>query len=287
MRNIFFLVAIITTFSNLAQNNSNIYVFDIARAYEGLEVLNKQIIVENTGYNNQPSFANNEVLYYAGNNNGQTDIVEYNLSTQETKWFNELTPGGEYSPQKFPSKKDIAAVRLDLDGKQRLYNYEIDSGKSSELIKDLNVAYFAFYNDEKILATVLGDTEMALGIIDLKKKTMDTLFDNAGRSIQKIPNLNFMSYTLINEVGKLDLYMMNMESQDSYFICEIPLDIQDYVWINDTQIIAGKNEKLYMYDTLGEGEWTMVASLKEHGVKNVMRMAISPDGKKLAVVDAN
>lgn len=286
MKNIFFLVTVLTTFSNLAQNNSNIYIFDIAQAYEGLEVLNKQIVVENNGYNNQPSFADNEVLYYAGNNNGQTDIVEYNLNTQETKWFNESTPGGEYSPQKFPSKKDIAAVRLDLDGKQRLYNYHINSGKSTELIADLNVAYFAFYDDEKILATVLGDTEMALGKIDLKKKTMDTLFDNAGRSIQKIPNLNFMSYTLINEVGKLDLYMMNMESQDSYFICEIPLDIRDYVWINDTQIIAGKNEKLYMYDTLGEGEWTMVASLKEHGVKNVMRMAISPDGKKLAVVDA-
>ena len=286
MKNIFLLLAVLISSIGIAQNNSNIYVFDIEIAYEGLEVFNKQIIAENDGYNNQPSFANNDVLIFSGNNNGQSDIAEYNLNTNKKTWFNQNTAGGEYSPQKFPSSHDVAAVRLDMDGKQRLYQYQKESGKSIELIKDLNVAYFAFYNDTKILATVLGGLEMDLGIIDLARKTMDTLFSKAGRSIQKIPKTDFMSYTLINEVGKLDLYMMNINSSESYFICEIPMDIQDYVWISDTQIVVGKNEKLYMYDTLGEGEWTMVSSLKEHAIKNVMRMAISPNGKKLAVVDA-
>ena len=287
MKNILFLITILIASITSAQENTNIYVFDIALAYEGLEVFNKKIISENEGYNNQPSFANNETLLYSGNNNGQSDIAEYNLKTNKKSWFNNSTPGGEYSPQNFPLSKDVAAVRLDPDGKQRLYKYNKESGSSSELIKDLNVAYFAFYSNEIILATVLGGIEMDLGIIDLKKGEIDILFNKAGRSLQRIPKTDYMSYTLINEVGKLDLFMMNMKSSESYFICEIPMDIQDYVWISDTQIIAGKNEKLYMYDTLGEGEWTMAASLKEHGLKNISRMAISPNGKKLAVVDAN
>lgn len=286
MKNIFFLIAILATYITSAQENTNIYVFDIALAYEGLEVFNKKTISENEGYNNQPSFANNEILYYSGNNNGQSDIAEYNLKTGDRTWFNTATPGGEYSPQRFPSSKSVAAGRLDPDDKQRLYKYDKESGTSTEIIKDLNVAYFSFYSDDIILATVLDGNEMDLGIIDLKNKNFNVLFNKAGRSLQRIPKTDYMSYTLINEVGKLDLYMMNINSSESYFICEIPMEIQDYVWISDTQIVVGKNEKLYMYDTLGEGEWTMVSSLKEHGIKNVMRMAISPNGKKLAVVDA-
>ena len=36
------------------------------------------------------------------------------------------------------------------------------------------------------------------------KKTVDTLFQNAGRSLQKVPNTKAMSYSLVNEEGNLD-----------------------------------------------------------------------------------
>ena len=287
MKKLHFLIlftAAATLFS-FAQQNTEIYVFDIAPAYEGLEMLNMQNISNDSGYNNQPSFSSNETILFAGNNNGQTDIAEYNLTTKSKKWVNEKTEGGEYSPQKFPSNNDVAAVRLDKDGLQRFFNYNSEMGNSSELIKDLQVAYFAFYNDQKVLSTVLNGDKMDLVMIDLPSKKADTLFYNAGRSLQKIPKTNSMSYSLVNEAGNLDLYLLDMDSYESFFVTELPIGIQDCVWINDTQILVGSGNKLYMYDTLGEPEWTRVASLEEFGIKNISRMAISPDGKKLALVD--
>lgn len=284
MKKLLFLITIFTVQFAFSQDNTEVYVFDITPAYSGLELLNARNVSNNEGYDNQPSFISNETLVFAGNNNGQTDISEYNFSTQIKKWVNSETEGSEYSPQKFPSNSDLAAVRLDKDGKQRLYKYNSETGGSSELIENIEIAYFAFYNDEKILATVLSGTQMDLVMVDLKTKSTDTLFKNAGRSLQKIPNTNSMAYTLVNEDNNLDLYVLDMNSNDSFFICELPFDVQDYVWLNDSQVLCAMGSILYIYDTLGIPEWNKVASLEEYGVKNISRMAISPNGKKLALV---
>src|SRR5690606_4312469 len=123
MKKLLFLFTITTTLFTSAQENTEIYVFDIRPAYEGLEFMNPQNISNNSGYNNQPFFSSNETVLFAGNNEGQTDISEYILNTKSKKWINKKTEGGEYSPQKFPSSTDLAAVRLDKNGLQRLYRY--------------------------------------------------------------------------------------------------------------------------------------------------------------------
>ena len=89
MKKLLFLSIIFTTYLTFAQTNTEVYVFDIRPAYEGLELLNIQNISNNKGYNNQPSFIANETLVFAGNNEGQTDIVEYSLNTKSKKWFNQ------------------------------------------------------------------------------------------------------------------------------------------------------------------------------------------------------
>lgn len=284
MKKLLFLLTALTPFFSFAQENTEIFIFDIAPAYEGLELLNGRNISNNEGYDNQPSFISNESLVFAGNNEGQTDISEFNLTSNLQKWINSKTEGGEYSPQKFPSKSDMAAVRLDTDGLQRLYKYDTKTGESTELIKDLQVAYFAFYNDKKMLATVLNSDKLDLVMIDLASKSADTIFYNAGRSIQKVPYTNAMSYSLVNDEGNLDLYLLDMNSYESFFVTELPIGIQDYVWINDTQILVGSGSRLYMFDTLGGTEWNRVAAIEDYGIKNISRMAVSPDGKKLALV---
>ena len=284
MKKILFLLTLFILQLSFAQQNTEVYIFDISPSYSGMELLNARNVSNNEGYDNQPSFISNETLVFAGNNNGQTDISEYNLNSKIKTWVNQETEGGEYSPQKFPSSNDIAAVRLDKNGKQRLYRYDSETGKPSEIIEDLEVAYFAFYNDDLILATVLADDKLDLVMINLTNKTVETLFRNAGRTLQRIPKTDYMSYSLINEDRNLDVYMLDMNSKENYFVSELPIGIQYYVWINDTQILVGSGNKLYMYDTLGEPEWNRVASLEDYGIKNITRMAISPNGKKIALV---
>lgn len=278
-----FSITLLLAFGNLySQQNSEVYVFDIEKAYEGLEVLNMRNISNNPGYDNQPSFINNDEILFAANNNGQTDIAKYKFKTNEKTWVNTNTQGGEFSPKQIPNSEKIAAVRLDPDGLQRLYEYSTGQ-KPKEIIKGSQIAYFAFYDENNLVSTVLNLDEMDLVVSNLTEKTNDTLFQNAGRSIQKVPNSNYISYTAINDEGNNEVFLLDLKTRESYFVCQLPIGILDFTWLNETQMLLGSGNKLYMYDTLGTSEWTEVAVL-EHGFSNITRLSVSPDGKRLALV---
>lgn len=253
------------------------------RAYEGLEIFNPRIVSGGGDYNNQPFFISNEELLLSAERDGQTDILKYDLKTKKKEFLTQ-TEGGEYSPQPIPQTNKVAAVRLEKNGIQRLYEYDLKKTSTSLLIEDIAVAYFRFINDEKVLATVLNNEEMDLVSIHLSSQTVDTLFSDAGRGIQLIPSKKQVSYTLKNEIERWDLFAMGNDFEHSYFITELPNGVQDYAWINENQILIGLDNKLFIFDTFGEGHWVHASSLKHFGIKNITRLAVSPDGKKLAVV---
>lgn len=266
-----------------AQTPTKVTVFDINMTDDELKVSNAVEVPGEGAYNNQPFFRDNTTILLSAERDSQTDILKYDLHSKKKTWIS-ATPGGEYSPQPIPDSDAVAAVRLDPDGLQRLYKYNEKRQEISEMISDLPVAYFSFRTARTIIATVLNGDKMDLVSIDLHLKKISPLFTDAGRGIQKIPKSESISYTLTNEAGKWDIYVMEQNVEDTYFVTELPYEIQDYVWLNDTQILIGMQSKLYLYDTFGEGEWTHIANLEDFGLKNISRMAVSPDGKKLAVV---
>ncbi|MBV1923869.1 MAG: steroid delta-isomerase, partial [Flavobacteriaceae bacterium] len=255
----------------------------IIQINDTISISTPNLISLHSGYNNQPSFLNNSQVLYAGNNKGQSDIAHYSIIEKLNTWVNTPTSGGEYSPQIIPNSGNISAVRLDTTGLQRLYEY--DTKTSKLLIDNLQVAYYAFYNDSTLVSSVLGFNTLDLVVSDLKKKTNDTLLINVGRSIHKIPSSKSMSYTAVNDEKNHDIYMLDMEENyESYFICQLPVGIQDYVWLNDSILIIGSGSKLYKYDMFGKQEWELLSNFSDQGFKNITRLAISPDSKRIAIV---
>lgn len=270
----------------LGQNppESSVFLFDIERRNDSISFQNGRIISENKAYNNQASFYNNNTLLYAGATDGQTDIVSYDIKQNSTKILTQ-TLGSEFSPRRIPGQDDIAAVRLDPDGNQKLYQYSVQTGNEIELLSDLKVGYFDFYKEDKILASVVTAKDMDLHYIDLETKKDSLIVTNVGRSLHKIPETNTMSYALVNESGGKDIYMLDMEDgMNSYFICALPAGVEDYTWLNATQLLLGTNNELFIYDTLGEGKWQKIVTLNTRNLYNITRLAVSPDGTKLAVV---
>lgn len=269
---------------NHAQTDSKVFIFDISRGEDSVELSNLIEIPHQTGYNNQPFFISNEELLFSGENDGQSDIAKFNLTTGSKQWVNSATKGGEYSPQPIPNSENIAAVRLDPDGLQRLYEYDVNTHSSSELVPEIQVAYFTFIDETNLLATVLNEENMDLVAINLNSKEVDTLSSRAGRSISKIPNTSVVSYTLYNENNQQDLYTFDITSGESVFICELPYQVQDYIWLNDSIILCGSGYRLFMYDTWNDSEWMPAGTIEKFGISDITRMAISPDGKKIALV---
>ncbi|MGK0387160.1 MAG: hypothetical protein ACI849_001781 [Patiriisocius sp.] len=271
-----------------AQPAQDVYVMDITLVGEKMRISGVKNISNNPGYDSQPSFISDSKLVYAGTENKQTEIQIYDLVTQSKQRLNTPTSGGEYSPQKFPVSKKVAAVRLDTSGLQRLYGYDysIPSQTAPEmLLPTAEIAYFAFHDNDRIVASVLGGDQLNLVIANFKTKEVTNYIENSGRSIHTVPDSNSVSYTLTNEDKNMDVYLLDIDGDgQSFFVCQLPVGVQDHCWINNSQLLLGSGSKLYLYDLYGAQEWKEVADLSSYNISDINRITVSPNGKKIALV---
>lgn len=280
-----FLFAFLFITPLLAQENINneIFLFDLALNYDSINLENGKNISKNPGYDNQPSFFSNDTVIYSGTRNGQTDIAGYSIEKAHKFWLSHTKQGSEYSPQRIPGEQNIAAVRLDTTGLQLLYRYEVESGESKIILPDLKVGYYFFYDASTLITAVLSGTGMDLVENDISTGSSKILIKNIGRSIHKVPHTNLISYTILNEQNELDLYLLDMEKEEpeSFFLSSLPPGVQDYTWLDQDRIILGKDSQIFLYDMLGESEWTMVSDLSDYGLGNITRLAVNEAGDKI------
>ena len=139
----------------MAQPNTEVYLFDLKINEGKTELLNPKNISNNEGYDNQPSFLDENTLVYAATRDEQTDILKFDIIKGSVKtWITDTPTGSEYSPLKIPNKESVSAIRLDLNGLQRLYEYDISTGESQLILKDVKVGYHVWHNQNILVATV-------------------------------------------------------------------------------------------------------------------------------------
>ncbi len=285
-----FLVFILCSFAVQAQQETEIYFFEFYKVQDTTPIVtfNFKNISQNKGYDSQPSFISNFEIIYAGTHNSQTEILYHDTSREITEQINAPTLGGEYSPQWIPNSKEIAAVRLDPNGLQRLYSYNVTedgSGSSKELLADYKVAYFTFYDNNNIVASVIEDDQLNLIKANLSTGVVASITTNTGRSIHKVPESKNVSYTAVNEDGIHEVYIIDiLGDNQSYYVCDLPVGIQDHCWLNATELLLGSGSKLYKYDLFGNGKWEEVADLSDANISEINRITVSPDKSKIALV---
>ena len=270
----------------IAQPNTDVYLLDLERTDSTFTVSNLETISKSDGYDNQPAFLDNDRLLYAGSENGQTEIQLYNISENTLHRVNATTLGGEYSPMPYPNRDKITAVRLDTTGLQRLYAYDyanLGFGDYKMLLSELEIAYYAFYDENTVVASILSGGQLDLVIADIKRDEATLYAENAGRSIHNVPESPMVSYTIVNEEKNNDVYVVDVKKpEETYFVSQLPTGIQDHTWLDANTLLLGSGSKLYTYSLFGPEKWVQVADLSAHNIKDITRIAVSPDGKHLA-----
>lgn len=268
----------------IGQSNTEVYLANINTSENKVEISNFINISNDPGYDSQPSFQSDNLILFAGNNGGQTDIAQYHIRFKKKFWYHKGSASSQYSPQRIPESQHVLSVHLDSTGRQRLFQHHLTTAEYTEAHPELRIAYFVMYNPEVLVGSVLGEHGLDMVVANLKTKAVDTLFNGAGRSFHKVPKAKGVSYTLLNEEGNYDVYQLDMDTFESFFVAQLPIGIQDHIWLNETSLLLGSGDKLFLYDLFGEGEWQEVADLSQHGITEITRLALSPDGKKLALV---
>lgn len=270
---------------SFSQVNTEIQVFDILKNEKGYQLKNGKNISNNSGYDSQPFFYDDNRVIFSSTRKGNTDIALVNLKDEKrTLYFMSNTGnGGEYSPQRIPSSNDISAVRLDNDGLQRFYSYDYKTKISKVLLPDVKVAYPAWFDKNTLVSSVIVNDSLHLMLSDLKEKTNTIIAKNVGRSIHKIPNSELMSFISKDNKKYWLLKSFNPKTKEIKTITSIG-KTEDVAWLPNGTLLLPMGSTIYRFNPKTDQRPTLFFSFSDENINNISRMAINDDGTKIAIV---
>lgn len=276
-------VSVFCSLTTYAQQGTEVYLANLDLGNDSLKINRVINISQNEGYDNQPSFFSEDKILFASTRNKQTDIALYDLNDKTTTWISNTPRGSEYSPLKIPGRDAVSAVRLDQDGLQRLYEYDIKTGTSNVLLPNLKVGYHVWYSSDIIVCTVLVENRMDLVVYNLKENTNYTAQKNVGRSLHKIPNSELISF-ISKDVEKSIIKSLHPSSRETKEIIPLLGYTEDVCWTADGSLITANNSNLLTFKPSLDKEWNLFFKFQQTDIHGLSRLAISPNGKYISLV---
>src|SRR5213075_1723714 len=169
--------------------STDIYLYELSRGllHRGPRVVN---LTNRPGYDNQPSFVGS-TMYYTSVHDGQADIYRFQ-NARHSRFTS--TPESEYSAALTPDGKALAVVRVERDSTQRLWQFPLDGGAPSLVLRDIKpVGYFAWLDSTTLALFVLGNPN-TLQIADTRTGAARVVTPNIGRSLQRVPGGRLASF---------------------------------------------------------------------------------------------
>jgi hypothetical protein len=283
MKHLIILVLALTVFRGLSQPDTEVFIFDLTIKNGQVALSNHKNISNNVGYDNQPSFVDDNTVLFAGTRQGQTDIAKYNIRYDSRIWINH-TAGSEYSPLLIPNQKAVSSIRLEKNGDQKLYRYDLKNGDSEILIEDIIIGYHTWFDEHILLSSVLEDDWLALYRTDIATGKDQRIDRNIGRSLYRIPNSDRISY--ISKMDSTSWEIKSYRPSDGSIktITSTLPGMEDMCWTPDGTILMGKENTLYAFHPGKDKDWKEIATFKSIGITDISRLAVNPGGTKLALV---
>ena len=284
MKNTLSALCMFWLLTTLSQPNTEVYLFDLDSSNGEIALLNPKNVSNNEGYDNQPSFLDDTTLLFSSTRADQTDILKLDIVNGSMKsWITDTPTGSEYSPLKIPNKQTVSAIRLDLDGLQRLYEYDLKTGNSKVLLKNLKVGYHVWHSKNIIVCTILVENRMDLIVADLKTGTIKRIDENVGRSLHRIPYTTQVSYIKKDkENGKINA--LDPLTGEITTIINIFQNSQDICWLQDGTLLTGAGKSLVYANPSKNMEWKPFMYFEEEEIQNITRIVANDSNTRLAFV---
>lgn len=234
-------------------------------------------VTKRKGYDNQPAFSpdGKYILYTSIRDSSQSDIYKYDITTKQTSQFTN-TPTSEYSPTFMPDGKGISVVMVEKDSSQRLWRFPLKGGKPQRIMDMDSIGYHCWFNKNKLGVFVLTKP-FTLQLVDKKTGQIRVLDDSIGRCIRMRGSM--MYYSTKGAGDKKYLNVFNYPGLHTSRLFEMPGE--DFAMRNGL-VITTSGSKLFICQM--NGKWVEMANLSSKGIDNLGRIAISPDGSKMALV---
>lgn len=267
------------------QEATEIYLFDLIESGKSFTIKNPINISKQTGYDNQPSFTEDgSSILFTSFRDGQSDIAIYDLEQNLRSWLTD-TPENEISPMAYPGKKKLfTCIRADKEESQKLYIYAYKGKEPEVLIGDAKVAYYTWFDKNTLVTYELGDMD-AIYVNNFKLKIKYPVQQNTGRSFQRKPGTVLLGF--ISELhDEPEIYSIDLKTSKLTYLADALENSLDMAFTTNGNILMAKDNQIYKFRPEEDKEWKNVPIESELPLKQITRLVISPDGKKIAVVVA-
>jgi len=288
------LLAIPLTSALVAQQrptpNTEVYLASLNRdamALTGGVPLN---ISNNPGYDNQPSFTpDGKAILFTSNRDGkQTDIYRYDIATKTTTQLTH-TPESEYSPVVTPDGKTFSVIRVEADGTQRLWRFDLDGSNPRRVMtKVTGIGYQAWLDPTHVAVFIVGANGQpnTLQLADTTADTAEMIDSNPGHGLAIRPAGHLVSTPTLTYVCKTDpkhwlVKEFSLANRTPHVVIDAVEGSEDLAFdpvYRDARLLMTKGPRLYVA-FLGSTPptWKEAGDFSAAGVDRLTRLSINPD----------
>ena len=272
----------LTVFSQTA--NPEIFLFSIEKKDGKFAFADGKNITNNPGYDNQPSFSlDGSSLLFTSNRNGKdTNIYEYFLADGKTTQIT-TSEDNEYTAKELDGTT-INFVREGRGQEMTVWKYDRQTKQESPALKNKEpVAYYAFNSKGDGLVWIRY--AFFIHWVNPEKGINKFVTDYAQPSTpQRLPNTDNFSFMKRLPNDELWIYEFNPGNQAVRPVVQTKDLKITYCWMPDGSLLLGSGTKLFRFDEKSDKTWVQIADLSSFGIKDIGRVAVSLDGKYLALV---
>jgi len=261
---------------------TDIWLGRLHREDGALVVADLERATDRDGYDNQPSFLpdGSAILYTAAFDRRQTETIRLAVpgAAEQLTRTNEAS---EFSPLAIPGQDAFSAI-LEIRGKQYLWRYDLTGEPIGPIFATAEpVGYHAWANTRTVAMFVLGDPP-TLQVGDALSGEIRVVAERPGRSLHRIPGTDDISF--VRKVSDEEWWIERLDplTDETERITWTLPGREDHAWTPDSEIVMGDGSRLFVWSP--GADWTEVADLASSGVSGISRLAVSPDGRRIALV---
>jgi Tol biopolymer transport system component len=271
----------------VAPLDTDILIAEVTAGTNGLPAIGAPTnLTQRPDYDNQPSFVpDGSGLWYTVNSpqEGQADIWRYDFADGRVTRVTQSAPESEYSAAALPDGSGISTIRVEADSMQRLWRFDADGTNGSVLLPALApVGYHAWVDANTVVMFVLGQPP-TLRRGDLRTQRVETIAENIGRSIQRIPNSSDISFVQLDYEGGAMIMRLPGDGGPPTALVERVGTGQDHAWTPSGTLLMADRGIVYAWRPGQATPWTSVGDFSDLHIV-ISRLAVSPDGRQIAMV---
>ena len=266
--------------------STDIWLGGLVREGGALSVAGLEQATDRDAYDNQPSFLldGSAILHTAAVDGTQTEIMRLGGPGTAPGMSERLTrtaEASEFSALQIPGQDAFSAIH-EIRGKQYLWRYNLSGESLGPIFATAEpVGYHAWANERVVAMFILGDPP-TLQVGDALTGEIRVVAERPGRSIHRIPGTEEISF--VRKVSDEEWWIERLDpaaGTTERITLTLP-GREDYAWTPAGEVIMGDGGRLFAW--ADGSDWTEIADFSDLGVGGITRLAVSPDGSRIAIV---